>query len=157
MKATRFIMMFVAAAAMMFASCDKDDPAIVGTWEYQETQPEIVRQYTETMTFNADGTMSVQFKCYDTYANNSTWHYGKSMTGPYTIDGANLKLKLYYNGVMESEDSEFTYYEPDMSGEPDKEFEFTFEISGNTLRIDNGGDVIFGHGGRPGVMEYIKK
>ena len=160
-------MMFVATAAMMFASCGKDDNTdnnennqtspIVGTWEYHETSFEGIRYYTETMSFKADGTATVQFTCYDTYADGSTWHYGKSMTGPYTIDGANLHLKLYYNGIMESEDSEFTYSEPDMSQEPDKEFAFTFEIAGNTLKVDRGEEVIFGHGGHPGVMEYIKK
>ncbi len=168
MKATKFIMVFVAAAAMMFASCGKEDnnsnenennqtSPIVGTWEYHETSFEGIRYYTEIMSFKADGTATVQFTCYDTYADGSTWHYGKSMTGPYTIDGANLHLKLYYNGIMESEDSEFTYSEPDMSQEPDKEFAFTFEIAGNTLKVDRGEEVIFGHGGHPGVMEYIKK
>lgn len=58
---------------------------------------------------------------------------------------------------MESEDSEFTYSEPDMSQEPDKEFAFTFEIAGNTLKVNRGEEVIFGHGGHAGVMEYIKK
>ena len=58
---------------------------------------------------------------------------------------------------MESEDSEFIYNEPDMSGEPDKEFAFTYEISGDTLKVDRGEEVIFGHGGHPGVMEYIRK
>ena len=152
--------MFVAAAAMMFASCDKDENGqtdIVGTWEYHETSFEGVRQYTETMSFKADGTMSVQFTCYDTYEDNSTWHYGISLTGPYTIDGDNLKLELYHNGVMNSEDSEFTYNEPDYNSEPAREFEFTFEISGDTLKIDKGGFRFFGHGGHPGVMEYIKK
>ena len=158
MKA-RFLIV-LAAVAMLFTACGKETnetPAIVGTWEYQEIQPEIVRQYTETMSFKADGTMSVQFTCYDTYEDNSTWHFGRSFTGPYTIDGSNLKLKLYSNGEMDSENSEFTYYEPDYSEEPERVFEFTFEISGNTLKIDNGGEVIFGHGGHPGVMEYIKK
>ncbi len=158
---TRFIMMFVAAAAILFTSCGKDDtiqvPAIVGTWEYHETQPEIVRQYTETMSFKDDGTMSVQFTCYDFYEDNSTWHYGISLTGPYTIEESNLKLELYNNGVLDSEESEFAYYEPDMNGEPDREFEFTFEISGDTLKIDKGDMTIFGHGGHSGVMEYIKK
>ena len=110
------LIIVLAAVAMLFTACNKETnetPAIVGTWEYQETQPEIVRQYTETMSFKADGTMSVQFTCYDTYEDNSTWHYGRSFAGPYTIDGFNLKLKLYPNGVMESEDSEFTYSEPD--------------------------------------------
>ncbi|MBQ8704322.1 MAG: hypothetical protein IJ524_08125 [Bacteroidales bacterium] len=161
MKTTKYLMMFVATAAIMFASCDKDEndqvPAIVGTWEYHETQPNIVRQYTETMSFKSDGTMSVQFTCYDTYEDNSTWHYGISLTGPYTIDGTNLKLKLYHNGVLDSEDSEFSYNEPDMSGEPEREYEFTFEISGDTLKIDKGDEVIFGHGGHDGVTEYIKK
>ena len=164
MKATRFLMMFVAAAAMMFASCDKDDEnennqtsPIVGTWEYHEIQENVVRDYTETLTFKANGMVTVQFTCYDTYSNGDTWHYGKSMIGPYTVDGANLNIKLYYNGIMESEDSEFTYGEPDMSQEPDKEFDFTFEIAGNTLKVDRGDNVIFGHGGHPGVTEYTRK
>lgn len=150
-------MMFVAAA-MMLAACGKEEvPGIVGTWEYHETSFEGVRQYTETMDFKADGNMSVRFKCYDTYEDNSSWHYGISFTGPYTIDGNKLGLKLYQNGVMETEDDDFTYFAPDMSGEPEREFEFSFEISGDTLRIDRGGEVIFGHGGHGGVMEYIKK
>ena len=89
MKTTRFLMMFVAAAAMMFASCDKDNEnennqnsPIVGTWEYHEIQENIVRDYTETLMFKADGTATVQFTCYDTYPEGGTWHYGKSMTGP---------------------------------------------------------------------------
>ena len=157
---SKIILCTLAAVAMMFASCgDKDNetPSIVGTWEYHETQPEIVRQYTETMSFKDDGTMSVQFTCYDTYPEGGTWHYGISLSGPYTIDGTNLKLTLYHNGVMNSEDSEFTYYEPDMNGEPEREYEFTFNISGDTLKIDKGDETIFGHGGHPGVMEYIKK
>ena len=156
-------MMFVAAAAMMFASCDKDDEnennqtsPIVGTWEYHETSFEGVRYYTETMSFNANGTMSVWFTCYDTYSDGSTWHYGISLTGPYTIDGNKLNLTLRHNGVMNTEDSEFTYNEPDMS-EPAREFEFTYEISGNTLKVDKGDEVIFGHGGGPGVTVYTRK
>ena len=165
MKTTKFLMMFVAAAAMMFASCGKDDSnknennqtsPIVGTWEYHETSYEGIRQYTETMSFKADGTMSVWFTCYDTYEDGSTWHYGISLTGPYTIDGNKLNLTLRHNGVMNSEDSELTYNEPDMS-EPAREFEFTYEISGNTLKVDKGDVAVFGHGGHPGVMEYIKK
>ena len=58
---------------------------------------------------------------------------------------------------MESEDSEFTYSEPDYSGDPRMEYEFPFEISGDTLKIDKGDEVIFGHGGGPGVTEYIRK
>lgn len=159
--------MFVAAAAMMFASCGKEDnnsnenennqtSPIVGTWEYHETSFEGIRYYTETMSFKADGTMSVWFTCYDTYEDNSTWHYGISLTGPYTIEGSTLNLTLRHNGVMNSEDSDFTFNEPDMS-EPAREFEFTYEISGDTLKVDKGDVAIFGHGGVPGVMEYIKK
>lgn len=155
-------MMFVVAATMMlFAACGKDDesndtPAIVGTWEYHETQENIVREYTETMSFKADGTMSLWFTCYDTYPSGGTWHYGISLTGPYTIDGNKLRLTLRHNGVMNSEDSDFTYNEPDISEEP-REYEFTYEIAGNTLKVDKGDEVIFGHGGGPGVMEYVKK
>lgn len=163
MKTTRFLMMFVASTALMFASCDKDDEnennqtsPIVGTWEYHETQENIVREYTETMSFKADGTMSLWFTCYDTYPSGGTWHYGISLTGPYTIDGNKLRLTLRHNGVMNSEDSDFTYNEPDMSEEP-REYEFTYEIAGNTLKVDKGDEVIFGHGGGPGVMEYVKK
>ena len=58
---------------------------------------------------------------------------------------------------MNTEDSEFTYNEPDMSGMPKREYEFVFEISGDTLKIDKGDEAIFGHGGHPGVMEYVKK
>lgn len=157
-------MMFMAAAIMTFASCGEKEnetennqsPAIVGTWEYHETQPAIVRQYTETMSFKADGTMSLFFTCYDTYPEGGTWHYGISLTGPYTIDGNTLKLTLRRNGVMNSEDSDFTYNEPDMS-EPAREFEFKYEISGNTLKVDKGGEQVFGHGGNNGVTEYVKK
>lgn len=162
------MMMFVAAAAVMLASCSKEDNGgkdnngnsgthpIVGTWEYHEIQQDIVRDYTETMSFKDDGTMSVWFTCYDTYEDGDTWHYGISLTGPYTIDGSTLKLTLRHNGVMNCEDSEFTYNEPDMSEEP-REFEFTYEISEDTLKVDKGGEVLFGHGGHDGVMEYVKK
>ena len=34
---------------------------------------------------------------------------------------------------------------------------FNYEISGDTLKVDKGDVAIFGHGGVPGVMEYIKK
>lgn len=157
-------MMFVAAAAMMFAACDKDDDnengqtsAIVGTWEYHEIQEDVVRDYTETLTFKADGTVTVQFTCYDTYSGGGTWHYGKSMVGPYTTEGSNLRIMLYYNGVMESDDSEFTYDEPDYSEGPAKNFDFTFEIADDILKIDKGDEVIFGHGGGSGVTEYTRK
>lgn len=161
MKA-RTILCALCTTMMLFASCNKDDnennqtPAIVGTWEYHETSFGGIRQYTETMSFKTDSTMSVWFTCYDTYEDNSTWHYGISLTGPYTIDGNKLYLTLRHNGVMNIEDSEFTYNEPDMS-EPAREFEFTYEISDDTLKIDKGEEAIFGHGGHPGVMEYIKK
>lgn len=164
MKTTRFLMMFVAATALMFASCDKDDEnennqtsPIVGTWEYHETSFEGIRYYTETMSFKADGNMSLWFTCYDTYEDGSTWHYGISLTGPYTIDGNKLNFKLYGNGVLNSEDSEFTYNEPDYSGDPRMEYEFTYEISGDTLKVDKGDVALFGHGGHAGVMEYIRK
>lgn len=161
-------MVFVAAAAMIFAACDKDDnnsnenennqtSPIVGTWEYHETQENIVREYTETMSFKADGTMSLWFTCYDTYPSGGTWHYGISLTGPYTIDGNKLRLTLRHNGVLNCEDSEFTYSEPDYSGDPRMEYEFPFEISGDTLKVDKGDVALFGHGGHAGVMEYIKK
>ncbi|MBQ6238540.1 MAG: hypothetical protein IJK07_10040 [Bacteroidales bacterium] len=149
---------FAMTAMATFASCDKDETSpIVGTWEYHETDTNIVREYTETMSFKDDGTMSVWFTCYDTYPEGGAWHYGISFTGPYTIDGSILKLKLYHNGIMNSEDTDFTYYEPDYNGETPRECTYTFEISGNTLKIDKGGDQLFGHGGNPGVMEYIKK
>lgn len=162
MKA-KTILCALAATMMLFAACGKDDnnennqtSPIVGTWEYHETSFEGVRYYTETMSFKADGTMSLWFTCYDTYEDGSTWHYGISLTGPYTIDDNNLHLTLRHNGVMNSEDSDFTYNEPDMSEEP-REYEFTYEIAGNTLKVDKGDEVIFGHGGGPGVMEYVKK
>lgn len=162
MKTTRFIMMFVAAAAMMFASCNKDNnennqtTPIVGTWEYHETSFGGIRQYTETMSFKADGTMSTWFTCYDSYEDGSTWHFGIRLAGPYIVDGNKLKLTLRQNGVMNTEDSDFTYSEPDVNA-PSREFEFTYEISGNTLKVDKGEEIVFGHGGHPGVMEYIKK
>jgi len=163
------MMMFVAAAAVMLASCSKEDNGgkdnngnsgtqpIVGTWEYHETSFEGIRYYTETMSFKADGNMSLWFTCYDTYEDGSTWHYGISLTGPYTIDGNKLNFKLYGNGVLNSEDSEFTYNEPDYSGDPRMEYEFTYEISGDTLKVDKGDVALFGHGGHAGVMEYVKK
>ena len=160
MKA-RTILCALAATMMLFAACGKDDesndtPAIVGTWEYHETQENIVREYTETMAFKADGTMSLWFTCYDTYPEGGTWHYGISLTGPYTIDGNTLRLSLRHNGVMNCEDSDFTYNEPD-ADEPAREYEFTYEISGNILKVDKGGEQVFGHGGDSGVMEYVKK
>ena len=75
---------------------------------------------------------------------------GKGKSGGARVITYNLKQ-------TEAEDSEFTYEEPDMSGEPDKEFNFTYEITGNTLKVDKGDEQIFGHGGHPGVMEYTKK
>ena len=159
------VMAMFAVAMTMMVSCGKDDSnnnennqtsPIVGTWEYHETTFGGIRYYTETMSFKADGTMSLWFTCYDTYEDNSTWHYGKSLAGSYTIDGNKLNLTLRQNGLFNSEDSEFTYYEPDMS-EPAIEFEFTYEISGDTLRVDKGDHAIFGHGAGPGVTEYIRK
>lgn len=163
MKA-RTILCVIAATMVLFVACGKEDenennqtPPIVGTWEYHETSFDGVRQYTETMSFKADGTMSVWFTCYDTYENSSTWHYGISLTGPYNIDGSTLNLTLRHNGVMNDEDSEFSYNnEPDMS-EPALEYEFTYEISGDTLKVDKGDVALFGHGGHSGVMEYIRK
>ena len=95
-KAFSILMVAFAMTAMVaFTSCDKDETSpIVGTWEYHETDTNIVREYTETMSFKDDGTMSVWFTCYDTYPGVDTWHYGISFTGPYTIDGSILKLKL---------------------------------------------------------------
>ena len=106
------VMAMFAVAMTMMVSCGKDDSnnnennqtsPIVGTWEYHETTFGGIRYYTETMSFKADGTMSLWFTCYDTYEDNSTWHYGKSLAGSYTIDGNKLNLTLRQNGVINSE------------------------------------------------------
>ena len=100
MKATKLIMMFVAVAAMMFASCDKDstEPSTPGgsassnaevvgtTWVGYQGDPQTDDNYaTYTLTFNSDNTcaMSIAFYAVSEGGNYATTHFA----GTYTVSG----------------------------------------------------------------------
>ena len=125
-------MMFVAAAAMMFASCDKDDEnntnsggnngsnaEVASTsWVGYQGNPQTDDNYaTYTLTFNSDNTcaMSIAFYAVSEGGNYATTHFA----GTYTVSGN--------SGTLTMSD--------DILGE---EYNDTFTIDGDVLTLTHG-------------------
>ena len=106
MKTTRFIMMFAAVAAMMFASCGKDDNSSTGN--LSETEKKIVGNWNETENLY----LYTQGGVCDT---TSMFEEGESIE-------MNFKANRTYSSVYHSIDG-------------DTEEHGTWSVSGNTITI----------------------
>lgn len=117
MKTTRFIMMFVAMAAMMFTSCGKDeenntdngDNAEVSgtTWVGHQGNPQTDDSYaTYILTFNSDNScaMSIAFYAASEGGNYATTHF----SGTYTVRGNGGTLTMTDDIVGEEYNDTFT-------------------------------------------------
>lgn len=110
-------MMFVAAAAMMFASCDKEEEnntdnggnaEVAGTtWVGHQGNPQTDDNYaTYTLTFNNDNScaMSIAFYAAPEGGNYATTHF----TGTYTVNGNGGTLTMTDDIVGEECNDTFT-------------------------------------------------
>lgn len=145
-------MMFVAAAAMMFSSCDKDDnepeenpnaqteEMVLGTWHETDVLY-ILTQGGETETtslFEEGESTDITFNADKTY--NSVYHSldgDAEDSGTWSVNGSTFTITDYFGSMpyhIEHLDAEVFNLRYSMSGE-DEEGPFTYDIIIRMIRM----------------------
>lgn len=151
-----FMMLVASFAAVSCTKEEGDANPIVGTWVCYDPVhwgDGTVRDYTETYVFNSDGTMSIQFICYDAW---DDWTYGKRLGGTYTVDDTKFSFKAHMVAVYEESGGKVEWHDAG-DGEDTRDCTFEYKIEGKKMTVNYGQpSAIFGHGGSE-VMVYEKQ